>query len=274
MTLRNAFRGEKRPDDTPRSGAGPDRRPAAPAEQGGRRPRTAPQQPRAAVHAPISSVERAHARAAEGGRVRKRRIAAVAAALAGVAVAAALCAVLGNALAAALLAEDDAPVEEAVAEGGGATPSEAVVLLSGEVPTVPSGDTSIPYLDIYEFCIVRGEDGAPVFAYHAPGSTTCVECFSFDGSPVGFALHGSTFYIVQNVGAVEAAEGASASGSSAGDGASSVSGERFEVVSCQYADGSVPAVLAEGEGSAESLSLDGSMLVVQLADGGEQRFEL
>ena len=178
--------------------------------------------------------------AARGGR--GRRAVTALSVLIGCALAAAVLFVAGRALVAVQL--DDGAADGAVAAGasaGEAVARDGVARFDAGEEIVDGSSTYLIISDGggYAFARRQGTDDAAVAAL-----------FEIPGTPVGFALHGGVLYIVSN------------------------SSDGCLVQSYLYGDGSLPGDFYEGAGKVVDLGLDGSDLVLTMADGRDYTLAL
>ena len=173
---------------------------------------------------------------------RGRHAVTVLSVLIGCALAAAVLFVGGRALVAVLL--DDGAADGAVAAGasaGEAGARDGVARFDAGEKIVDGSSTYliIPDGDGYAFARRQGTEDAAVAAL-----------FEIPGTPVGFALHDGVLYIVSN------------------------SADGCLVQSYLYGDGSLPGDFYEGSGNVVDLALDGSDLVLTMADGRDYTLAL
>lgn len=179
---------------------------------------------------------------AVAGDGRGRRAITALSVLIGCALAAAVLFVGGRALVAVLLSDgaaDDVVAADASAGEAGARDGVARFDAGEEIEDGSSTYLIIPDGDGYAFARRQGTDDAAVAAL-----------FEIPGTPVGFALHDGVLYIVSN------------------------SADGCLVQSYLYGDGSLPGDFYEGAGKVVDLALDGSDLVLTMADGRDYTLAL
>lgn len=173
---------------------------------------------------------------------RGRRAVTILSVLIGCALAAAVLFVGGRALVAVLL--DDGATGGGAAAGASAGEAAAPDGVARFDAGEEIADGSSTYLiisdgDGYAFARRQGTEDAAVAAL-----------FEIPGTPVGFALHDGVLYIVSN------------------------SADGCLVQSYLYGDGSLPGDFYEGSGNVVDLALDGSDLVLTMADGRDYTLAL
>lgn len=100
------------------------------------------------------------------------------------------------------------------------------------------------------YLIISDGDGYAFARRQGTEDAAVAALFEIPGTPVGFALHDGVLYIVSN------------------------SADGCLVQSYLYGDGSLPGDFYEGSGNVVDLALDGSDLVLTMADGRDYTLTL